>query len=736
MATQNWMTQSFTRGNISISHFVLIALVILVLGSLVTHQFLAMSQQEVVERLQQQSEERLDLYESTLHSAVARYEYLPYLVATDKDVGGLLDSVVDSDLVNQKLKRWQEASGAAVLYVMNHKGRVVASSNMGTEHSFIGHDYHYRPYFLDALSGDQGRFFAIGATTGIPGFFLSHPIRRAGSIVGVAVVKLDLSELEANWLAGGEGVLVVDQDDVVFLASDARWKYKSLQRLSQATRQRLIAQRKYSGKQIGQLDIDKREIGERLQRVLDTYAEDFLLRSRHLEEVDGTLYYLASLTVLEEKSQNTVLNGMMLTLLVGLLVSLWLMRVNSHRQARLANLQLARSAVEQRQIIRETQAGLVTTDEQFEITFANPTAMAIFNTAAENFERTDLCQWLRKPGAAADSRMCAADFNAAQLLDAELEAVTEERIGVAVLVSSRPLVKSGEKGFLVTINDISELKAAESALREAHDELEQRVERRTLALNEEVRERSRAEKELRQTQKELIQAAKLAALGEMSAGIVHEINQPLAAIQTYLSSARLLLKRDQPKMADGSLEEIQGLVRRMNTLISHLKTFARRSEGQLQPVNLETVVENTLMLLQPRLKKMSVQPEINMPDTPIWVMGDDIRLEQILVNLMRNSLDVVDSELGQVVLELSNGDERVDVVVTDNGPGIAEEHLSRIFDPFFTTKEVGEGMGLGLSVSYGIAREMGGQLKAVNQPEGGARFQLSLLPATAREEER
>lgn len=714
-------------------------LVLLVAGALATLWAAQQQKLKVLSDILLNGEERLELYASTLKSAVARFEYLPYLTATDKEVGQLLRmteaSAEEQKYLNQKLQRWQEASGASVLYVMDASGEVLASSNFDTDHSFVGHDYHFRPYFRDAMAGRAGRFFAIGFTTGLPGFFLSYPVSDHDQVIGAAVVKLDLSTLERNWAAGGERVLVADRDSVVFLASRTDWKYNSLSALDEGTRQRLVDEHKYSSRQIGLMPVQQRKMAGRDLAVLQSSSDEWLLMSRELDLLDGTLYFLPSLKPMRERARDTALMGIMSTVLLGLLGSLWLMRQVGLRQSRINAAKLARSAAEQRQIIRDTQAGLITTDEAFSVTFANPTAIAIFDRPLESLAQTPLTGYLCAPDQSGDCGLKLLQGDA----DVELDVLHPDQSRVSVLLSSRPIGK--QRGYLITVHDISQIKEAEQALREAHDELEQRVERRTQALNdanrqlrEEIRERARAEQELVETQNELIQAAKLAALGQMSAGIVHEINQPLAAIHTYLSSARLLLQRGDQQAATENVEEIQNLVRRMNTLISHLKSFASRSDGKLQPVSLDTVIANTLVLLRPRLDKLSVALNIQKPEAAVWVVGDEIRLEQVLVNLIRNALDAVEGQPdASVEVALEPKGDTVDISITDNGPGIADHHLDHLFDPFFTTKEVGEGMGLGLSVSYGIAREMGGQLAGGNRSEGGARFTLSLIPASPGE---
>lgn len=251
--------------------------------------------------------------------------------------------------------------------------------------------------------------------------------------------------------------------------------------------------------------------------------------------------------------------------------------------------------------------------------------------------------------------------------------------------------------------------------------------RRRAELERLVEERTAA---LRKTQDELVQAAKMAALGQMSAALAHEINQPLTAMRMQLGSLGLLLAKNDPAAMRTCLERIDGLLTRMAALTGHLKTFARDTPGGLRErLALDTVVDHALLLLEARIRQDAVQV-LRVRAPRAWVEGNGIRLEQVLVNLLHNALDAMAGRAcRELRIELHRDGNDWLLSVADNGGGIAPEHLSRVFEPFFTTKPVGEGLGLGLAVSYGIVRESGGQLE-VRNAEGGARFVIR-LPAAA-----
>lgn len=268
----------------------------------------------------------------------------------------------------------------------------------------------------------------------------------------------------------------------------------------------------------------------------------------------------------------------------------------------------------------------------------------------------------------------------------------------------------------------------------AHADLEHQVKARTKDLTEanvqlrkEIGERRRTEAMLRTAQDDLVQASKLAALGQMSAGLSHELNQPLAAIRSYSDNARTLLEREETASARTNLEFISELTDRMARIIRNLRTYARGEQVSTRPTSVNRALDEALGLLEGRLKSEGVTLRLDLPAGDLMVSGGAVRLQQVFVNIISNAIDAM-SGTAEKVLEVSvePGDSEVTVHVRDTGPGIPEDHLGDIFDPFFSTKEVGEGMGLGLSITYGIINQFGGSIDARNHPDRGAIFQFTL----------
>nr|WP_238321237.1 ATP-binding protein [Thioclava atlantica] len=243
-------------------------------------------------------------------------------------------------------------------------------------------------------------------------------------------------------------------------------------------------------------------------------------------------------------------------------------------------------------------------------------------------------------------------------------------------------------------------------------------------LSREIAEREKAQQDLAVAEQTLAQSSKLAALGEMSAAVSHELNQPLAAMKTYLAGAKLLLQRARVDEALSSFQRIDDLIGRMGAITRQLKSYARKGGDAFEPVDLRAALSEALSMMEPQLKTRKVHIIRTMPRGAVMVMADRIRLEQVIINLLRNALDATKAvEEPQVELLLTAGETAV-LSVRDNGPGISD--LDKLFEPFWTTKKPGEGTGLGLAISSSIITDFGGRMTAHNAESGGAVFEVQL----------
>lgn len=245
-----------------------------------------------------------------------------------------------------------------------------------------------------------------------------------------------------------------------------------------------------------------------------------------------------------------------------------------------------------------------------------------------------------------------------------------------------------------------------------------------LRLQREIAERQKVEKTLEVAEQSLAQSSKLAALGEMSAAVSHELNQPLAAMKTYLAGARLLLQRKRADEALSSFGRIDDLIDRMGAITKQLKSYARKGKDAFEEVDVRDAVSTALSMMEPQLKTRKVAITRTLPSDPALIFGDRLRLEQVIINLLRNALDAtkgVDDPSVEVTLTVTDA---VRLIVRDNGAGI--EDLDALFEPFYTTKQPGDGVGLGLAISSGIVTDLGGRLTARNGAKGGAVFEMTL----------
>ncbi|SDN49044.1 ATP-binding protein [Pseudomonas jinjuensis] len=543
-----------------------------------------------------QAEEQLNLYAGTLRTLIDRYRSLPAVLALDPELRRSLRGAVGGELqlhLNRKLERINAAAGSSTLELLDRDGLAVAASNWRTPTSYVGHNFGFRPYFLETRSHGTGRFYAVGVVTGTPGYFLSSAVLdEDGSFLGAIVVRLELNDLEREWSAGPDVLLVSDAKDIAFLANRPGWRYRELRVLTPEERAELTSTRQYDKQPLAPLEhrsVEALGVHSRLERVNGPEGNrDYLWQTLPLSSEGWTLHLLRQPQEALQAGRGAAIGaagGWLALVFLGLFL---------HQRWRLARL---------RQRSRE--------------------------------------------------------------------------------------------------------------------ELERLVEERTAAL--------------RTAQEGLVQAAKLAALGQMSAALAHEINQPLTAQRMQLASLRLLLEQGREEQAAVVLQRLDEQLERMAALTGHLKTFARKSPGGLRErLDLALVVDRALQLLEARLRSEAVELQLDMA-RPAWVLGDAIRLEQVLVNLLRNALDAMaDKPVRQLRVNICPHGGQWLLEVLDSGGGIAAEHLASVFDPFFTTKPVGEGLGLGLAVSYGIVMELGGSLEAGNR-DGGACFSLR-LPADLGEE--
>lgn len=588
-----------------------------------------------VDDVQQQAAVRADRTANALSSTLDRYESLSYLLATHPLVQEALERPTPDAVAraNRYLEDANRHAHATVTYIVRADGLCLAASNWNLPDSFVGSNYQFRPYFIDAMKGQVGRFFGIGTVSHEPGYFISQPVYRDGRIIGAAVVKLNL-----EWFPGSdasEPLLVADNHGVIFLSSVPTWKYRAVAPLSASVTAAIERTRQYAQQTIARLPIDTvRTIDANAQivRVGDArFGPHFLATRRWLGTPAWQLITLSSVDPVRADARNATAAVGFGFASICLLAFYW-----RTRRARLAEMMRGRAML--------------------------------------------------------------------QAAYAELNERVAERT--------------------------ADLSAANAQLQT------------------EVSERTRAERELRAAHDELVQTSKLAALGQMAAGITHELNQPLAALRAFSDNTRVLLERGEKTAARENLEAIAALTERMGKITNQLKLFVGRAQPRTARAPVVRAVCNSLNVLQKRLQGIELDVTLHDSETmpggrtePLDLSAehpglvaycDDLRLEQALINLIGNALDAVSGgEAPRISIEIGASFASLSITVRDNGPGIPPEVLPRLFEPFFTTKGMGQGLGLGLAIASSIARDCGGTLSARNMPEGGAAFVLMLRRALA-----
>ncbi|WP_189461788.1 sensor histidine kinase [Jeongeupia chitinilytica] len=569
-----------------------------------------------IKRLRDLGQNRLDVYAGSLRNAIERYDALPVVLSTHPDIAALLRNPDDPalrDRINRYLALSNNDTRSTVLYLLDAQGMTVAASNWDTPQSYIGKNYAFRPYFLQAKEGRAGRFYGVGFTTHQPGYFLSYPVRDADKVVGVVVAKINLDAIERDWPNNGERILLADSNGVVFLSTDPALKWRALAPLPDEMLRYIEDTRQYGDRgtfaPLGLAGRERLDAGtERAELEVGGKSRPVLVQRLVLNDLGWQVVVLNDLAPVRLAVRDTLVVAIFALLAVASLLLYW-------HQSRRRMLDRMNASIE----LRRTQIALER------------------EVAVRGGELADTQQRLQR------------------------EAAERQRL--------------------------------EASLRVAHDKL--------------------------------LHAGKLAVLGQMTSAVIRELSQPVAAMRTLAHSLR-----DVPGLDDGERRQLDGVgeqTGRLVTLVTRLGAYARRSDDRVGPVLLDGAIGNAVALLEAQIRQLQVRLDVDQPDRMLRVSGNLARLEQLLVNLLRNALDAVRTSPQPVIrIAVLRAGPRVQITVCDNGPGIAEAALPVLFEPFAVPDSGRDRLGLGLMTAQAIASDCGGRLSAANRPEGGASFMLEL----------
>ncbi|OBT13698.1 ATPase [Vibrio sp. UCD-FRSSP16_10] len=550
-----------------------------------------------------------------ISSELDKFSHIPELISKDKAlINALLspDNSAQIEITNRYLTHVNQVVSATDTYLLNAYGTTIAASNWSLQRSFIGKNFAFRPYFKQAIQGDNSEYFALGVSSGVRGYYYGFPVVYAAEIIGVIVIKIELTAIESTWQQSQGIFIATDDNNIIFMSNRPALLFKSLTSLSDETLGKIKHSRQYLNADIQPLNT----IGD-----LNLKSTTLTLKDSHI-------------------------SGEFITLVE----------------------QFPRAKLNLRSLLPTTH-----------IYWALVNYLVIISLV----------------------------------------------FGVILLL------------LLLIRHQHLKHQQIDKIQAQAKQKLEFQVLERTAELHVEIRQRSEAETQLRQTQDELIQAAKLALLGQLSTSISHELNNPLAAIRSYAENGLRYLVKGKSQQASENFQRISALTQRMANISQQLRSFAKKSgRNDLSYTHLEPILLSTQALLKPQFNALSLTLNLpldrsetphDMPLSKIQIWANPIQLEQVLVNLLTNAMQEIRTlDNPQLCISLdNNASGTLFIHIDDNGCGVSKDLHNQLFEPFFTTKD--NGLGLGLSISKQIIESFDGQLTYETSPMDGARFTISLL---------
>lgn len=577
--------------------FALIIAVCVLIGYVV-YQFVFSRE---IDREVDRNRQYLESLSLSLNATLQKYEELPLVIAQDRRIRNALEHANKSVILgeaNRYLERINQILGTETVYTMNEHGLTIVSSNWNKPDSFVGDNYAFRPYYIDAVRQGVGKFYGVGIASGKAGYYIAYPIKSDQDLLGVITIKIGLAEIQKALSETKNDLVVINEDGVVILSSDPANRYKTTRILDEAALERIANTRQFPGQSLSPLH----HMGFQVQMDL----------KQPVSLLGGNRLMVQSVPLGSRGWQ--------------------IAQINDTREAR---------------------------------NYAVASALAV---------------------------------------------------GFAMGI------------LLITAQNIYFRRRERQEKRQLYADIDAKIAERTMELSAKISELERAEAVLRQTRDEAVQAGKMAVLGQMAAGVTHELSQPLSAIQLYAGNARKLIDAGRLDVVTENIDSINELVARAGSILSELKTLYRNDPTSIEAVPLKSVIQNALLVMKPFVEKAAINLNISVMDEQVF--GSRGKLEQVFVNLLSNAIDALsgrpEARIDVVAERTPSG---VTVHFSDNGPGISNAQIDKLFEPFYTTKPSGQGLGLGLAITRFIVDSVGGRITCANLPAGGLEFTLYLRDA-------